>query len=169
MSYVEKHLIAGEKVVYTTGLHWVVLLGPAVLSLLFGALGVALLVGSATNHGAQPASSAAMMAGGVISLVVAAICIVTGILKRNATEMAVTDKRLVIKVGVAGRRTLELLLQKVESIAVEESLMGRVLGYGTVIVHGTGGTPEPFDLMAHPIEFRKQVQQQIEKLLDKSR
>jgi len=169
MSYVEKHLIAGEKIVYTTGLHWIVLLWPIVLSLLFGALGVALLVSSATNHGAQTLASTPMIVGGLILLVIAAICIVTGILKRNATEMAVTDKRLVVKVGVAGRRTLELLLQKVESIAVEESLMGRVLGYGTVIVHGTGGTPEPFDQMAHPIEFRKQVQQQIEKLLDKSR
>jgi uncharacterized membrane protein YdbT with pleckstrin-like domain len=169
MSYVENHLIAGEKIVYTTRLHWIVLLRPIVLSLLFGVPGVALLVRSAADHGAQTASTTPMMAGGVILLVVAAICIVTGILKRNATEMAVTDKRLVIKVGVAGRRTLELLLQKVESIAVEESLMGRALGYGTVIVHGTGGTPEPFDRMAHPIEFRKQVQQQIEKLLDKSR
>jgi uncharacterized membrane protein YdbT with pleckstrin-like domain len=169
MSYVENHLIAGEKVVYTTRLHWIVLLRPIVLSLLFGVPGVALLVRSAADHSAQTASTTPMMAGGVILMVVAAICIVTGILKRNATEMAVTDKRLVVKVGVAGRRTLELLLQKVESIAVEESLMGRVLGYGTVIVHGTGGTPEPFDRMAHPIEFRKQVQQQIEKLLDKSR
>jgi len=169
MSYVEKHLIAGEKIVYTTGLHWIVLLWPAVLSLLFGVPGVALLVRSAADHGAQTASTTPMMAGGVILLVVAAICIATGVLKRNATEMAVTDKRLVIKVGVTGRRTLELLLQKVESIAVEESLMGRILGFGTVIVHGTGGTPEPFDRMAHPIEFRKQVQQQIEKLLDKSR
>jgi uncharacterized membrane protein YdbT with pleckstrin-like domain len=169
MSYVEKHLIAGEKIVYTTRLHWIVLLWPIVLSLLFGVLGVALLASSANNHGVQTQSATPMMAGGLILLVVAVICIGTGILKRDATEMAVTDKRLVIKVGVAGRRTLELLLQKVESIAVEESLMGRVLGYGTVIVHGTGGTPEPFDRMAHPIEFRKQVQQQIEKLLDKSR
>ena len=169
MSYVENHLIAGEKIVYTTRLHWIVLLRPIILSLLFGVPGVALLIRSAADHGAQTASTTSMMAGGVILLVVAAICIVTGILKRNATEMAVTDKRLVIKVGVAGRRTLELLLQKVESIAVEENLMGRVLGYGTVIVHGTGGTPEPFGLVAHPIEFRKQVQQQIEKLLEKSR
>ena len=169
MSYVEKHLIAGEKVVYMTRLHWIVLFWPAVLSLLFGGLGVALLVNSATSQGARAAYSTSIMAGGVILLVVALIYIGIGILKRNATEMAVTDKRLVVKVGVADRRTLELLLQKVESIAVEESLMGRVLGYGTVIVHGTGGTPEPFDRMAHPIEFRKQVQQQIEKLLETSR
>ena len=83
--------------------------------------------------------------------------------------MAVTDKRVIVKVGVASRTTFELLLSKVESIGVEESMMGRILGYGTVVVRGTGGTPEPFDRVAHPIEFRKQVQQRIEKSQEKSR
>ena len=50
-----------------------------------------------------------------------------------------------------------------ESIGVEESVMGRMLGFGTVIIHGTGGTPEVFNIIAHPLEFRTQVQQQIEK------
>ena len=145
------------------------LLPSLLLAVLFGVPGVALLVLSAKQRGDANDTSRAMMVGGIFFIVVALIFVVAAFIKRRATEMAVTDKRLVVKIGVAGRRTLELLLQKVESIAVEESLMGRVLGYGTVIVHGTGGTPEPFDLMAHPIEFRKQVQQQIEKLLDKSR
>ena len=97
------------------------------------------------------------------------VSIGAGLLKRNATEMAVTDRRVVVKVGVAARRTFELLLSKVESIGVEETVMGRILGYGTVIVRGTGGTPEPFDRVAHPIEFRKQVQQQIEKSQERAR
>ncbi len=46
---------------------------------------------------------------------------------------------------------------------MEERVLGRILGYGTVVVRGTEGTPEPFDAMAHPMEFRKQIQQQIEK------
>lgn len=168
MDYVEKNLIAGETVVYTTRLHWSVLIGPMVLGLIFGVPGIALIVRSATGPDGKSGSITPMMAGGLILLVVAAVCIGAGIMKRNATEMAVTNKRLVVKVGIASRRTLELLLQKVESIGVEESLIGRILGYGTVVVRGTGGTPEPFDRMAHPIEFRKQVQEQIEKLLEKS-
>jgi uncharacterized membrane protein YdbT with pleckstrin-like domain len=110
-----------------------------------------------------------MGAAGAILLLVAFVCIVRGLFKRNATEMAVTDKRVVIKVGLAARRTIELLLSKVESIGVEESMMGRMLGYGTVVLRGTGGTPEPFDTVDHPIEFRKQVEQQIEKWQEKSR
>jgi uncharacterized membrane protein YdbT with pleckstrin-like domain len=169
MSYVEKHLIEGETVIYATGLHWSVLIKSFALGLLFGAPGAALLVLYARNGSNASGAATAMMAGGIILLVVAGVCIVAGLLKRTATEMAVTDKRVIVKVGFATRRTFELLLQKVESIGVEESVMGRLLGYGTVVIHGTGGSPEPFDRVAHPLEFRKQVQQQIEKLLDRSR
>jgi uncharacterized membrane protein YdbT with pleckstrin-like domain len=169
MSYVEKHLIEGETVVYATGLHWIVLLRSFLLALLFGSSGVALLILSAKQRGDASGMSTPMMAGGIIFIVVALVCIVAALIKRGATEMAVTDKRVIVKVGVASRRTFELLLQKVESIGVEESMMGRILGYGSVVIHGTGGSPEAFDRVAHPIEFRKQVQQQIEKVLDRSR
>jgi hypothetical protein len=64
-------------------------------------------------------------------------------------------------VGIMKRRTLEILLQKVESLEVEENFMGRILSFGTVVVRGTGGTPEPFPKIAHPLEFRRQVEQQI--------
>ena len=169
MSYVEKHLIEGETLVYETGIHWVVLMRAFFLGLLFGVPGVTLLVLYAENRGDGSETSTAMMAGGIILLAIAAVCILAGIIKRNATEMAVTDKRVVLKVGLVRRDSFELLLQKVESIDVDEPVMGRILGYGTVKVVGTGGSSEPFYKVAHPIEFRKQVQQQIEKVLDRSR
>jgi hypothetical protein len=162
MSYVEKHLIEGEAVVYSTRLHWVVLVEPILLGLLFGLPGAAMLVRSATGAGGKRVSSEFEMVGGAVLLLIALVFIVRCILERNATEMTVTNKRLVAKVGVAARRTIELLLSRVESIGVEESMMGRMLGYGTVIVRGTGGTPESFDRIAHPLEFRTHVQQQIE-------
>ena len=169
MSYVEKHLIEGETVVYATGLHWIVLVRSFLLALLFGVPGVALLVLSTKQGSDSSQESTAMMVGGIVFVVVALVCLIAALIKRGATEMAVTDKRVIVKVGVASRRTFELLLQKVESIGVEESVMGRILGYGSVVIHGTGGSPEAFDRVAHPIEFRKQVQQQIEKVLDRSR
>ena len=140
MSYVEKHLIEGETMVYETRLHWTVLIRPILLALLFGLPGLALLAYSETVAGDNSATSESMMAGGAFLLLVAFVFIVRGIV-----------------------RTLELLLQKVESIGVEESAVGRMLGYGTVTIHGTGGTPEVFQKIAHPLEFRTQVQQQIEK------
>jgi uncharacterized membrane protein YdbT with pleckstrin-like domain len=58
------------------------------------------------------------------------------------------------------RHSLELLLRQVEGIRVDQGLLGRVLGYGTIVVGGTGGTAEPFPEIASPLEFRRQVQMQ---------
>jgi uncharacterized membrane protein YdbT with pleckstrin-like domain len=169
MSYVEKHLIDGETVIYQTRLHWVVLIVPVLLGVLFGATGIAMFVLSRRTPAEQNVAHQSFLILGAAFLVVALVFIVRGVLVRNATEMTVTNKRVFVKVGLAARRTIELLLSRVESIGVEESVMGRMLGYGTVIVHGTGGTPEVFNIIAHPLEFRTQVQQQIEKSQDKSR
>jgi uncharacterized membrane protein YdbT with pleckstrin-like domain len=167
LSYVEKNLVAGEKLLYQTRHHWIVLLGPFLMSLLLGIPGLGLLVESiATKSGNSRASgSTGISAGGmaIIGLILLVAAISTfayGIAKRNATEMAVTDKRVLIKTGMASRRTLDVILTRVESIGVEETVTGRMLGYGTVIVRGTGGTPETFVKIAHPQEFRRAVQEQ---------
>jgi uncharacterized membrane protein YdbT with pleckstrin-like domain len=104
-----------------------------------------------------------MAAGGAILLVIALILFGRGILKRNSTQMTVTNMRVLANVGIASRRSIEIFLSRVESIGVEEPVMGRMLGYGTVVVRGVGGTPESFNLIAHPLEFRTHVQQEIEK------
>jgi uncharacterized membrane protein YdbT with pleckstrin-like domain len=162
MSYVQKHLIEGETIIYETRLHWIVLIGPVVLALLFGLTGVGMFMLSGRTTADQPGAHKSMMVLGAAFLTVALVFIIRGVLMRNATEMTVTNKRVFVKVGLAARRTIELLLSRVESIGVEESVIGRMLGFGTVIVHGTGGTPEFFNRIAHPLEFRTQVQQQIE-------
>jgi uncharacterized membrane protein YdbT with pleckstrin-like domain len=160
MSYASKHLIPDEKLLYETRLSWVVLFWPVIVpSLILLGLG-----GYLVYHYAN-ADVDNMKEIGVGLIVVAALVFGIGLTKRNATEMAVTNKRVLIKQGVFGRRTLEILLQKIESIAVEESMSGRILGFGTVIVRGTGGTPEPFKKMAHPLEFRRHVEEQVESLM----
>ena len=163
MSYVEKHLIEGETIIYETRLHWVVLIVPILVGLLFGLTAVAMFVLAGRTTPGQAMAHQSLTIVGAAFLVIALVFIARGILMRNATEMTVTNKRVFVKVGLAARRTIELLLSRVESIGVEESVMGRMFGYGKVIVHGTGGTPETFNMIAHPLEFRTQVQQQIEK------
>jgi len=84
--------------------------------------------------------------------------------------MTVTNKRVVAKVGVFARRTIEMLLSRVESIGVEETLMGRLLGYGKVIVRGTRRARlNPSTKLADPLDFRTQVQQQIENSRERAR
>ena len=169
MSYVERNLIPGEKVFYKTGLHWSVLIAPFLLGgfLAIGALLLSIYVYSdksqASGNSVGPAgpSQILLAAVGILSIL-AAVTIISGIVRRNATEMAVTNKRVIVKTGIMSRRTFEMLLSKIESIGVDESVMGRMFGFGTVIIRGTGGTPDTFPKIAHPLEFRRQVQQHIE-------
>jgi len=162
LSYAEKHLIAGETVQYETRLHWIVMVGHTLIAAVLALVGAATLLvpASAVNTGTASVSGALRWVG-IACLLVAAIFFGIGFVRRSATEMAVTNKRVIVKTGIVDRRTIELLLPRIESIAVEEPALGRVLGYGTVIVRGTGGTPEVFPQIARPLEFREQVQRQI--------
>jgi len=140
MSYVDKSLLPGEQVTFRTHLHKIMFFWPIVVALLS-------VIGFIASRAV----------GG--SLLVIAFCLWAVIYLRYASsEFAVTNKRVIIKVGVVQRRTLEMLLSKVEAISVEQGIGGRILGYGTIIVVGTGGTKEPFQQIANPLEFRRAVQ-----------
>jgi len=165
MSYVRSNLVPGETVIYETRLHWIVMLGHLIVGCLLLALPGAILLYYAHNQTGIDSKELRLMDGGAAVLLISGIIVIlVGMVRRNATEMAVTNRRVVIKTGLASRKTIEMLLNKVESIEVSETTAGRVLGYGTVVVIGTGGTSEPFHKVAHPLEFRNRVQHQIEKL-----
>lgn len=168
MGYVDRNLVPGETLLYRTRHHWLVLLGPVVAGSSMLVPGIALLMEAIVTRdsaglivGSSTISPKLMAIAGAVLLVAAIITFSYGVAKRNATEMAVTNRRVLIKTGMTSRRTLDLMLSRVESIGVEESAAGRMLGYGSVIVRGTGGTPEPFLMIAHPQEFRRAVQEQI--------
>ena len=163
MGYVEKHLIPGESVQYQTKLHWIVMLGHVAIAAVFELLAITFLVAAFSRPaGAEGMPSRGSMVWVVfICFLVGAILFCIGLLKRNVTEMAVTNRRVIVKTGFAERRTNEILLSRIESVVVDEPAMGRILGYGTVIVRGTGGTPEVFQKIQNPLKFREQVQSQI--------
>ena len=81
------------------------------------------------------------------------------LLDRYTDEFAVTNKRVIVKTGLISRRTLEMNLNKIESVNVDQTIFGRLLGYGTITIIGTGGTRESFPNISHPIEFRKKFQE----------
>ena len=163
MSYVEEHLIPGETIQYQTKLHWIVMLGHVATAAVFELLAITLLIVSFSSSGSATGapSRGVMLLGALLFFLVGAIFFIVGLLKRNVTEMAVTNKRVIVKTGFAERRTNEILLSRIESVVVDEPALGRILGYGTVIVRGTGGTPEVFEKIYQPLKFRQQVQSQI--------
>jgi uncharacterized membrane protein YdbT with pleckstrin-like domain len=101
----------------------------------------------------------------IIQPIVAAIVIAIGvftmispIIDCATSEFGVTNKRVIIKVGFLRRRTLELLLRHVEAISVDQSVTGRILGFGSITLTGTGGIREVFHNISSPLEFRRQIQ-----------
>jgi len=162
MRYIDRNLTAGEVVVYETRLHWIVMLRSIIQAVIAVLLAGGILYYAFTSTGAPDDQLHLMEGGAAVLVIIAVILLVAGATRRNATEMAVTNHRVIVKVGLVGRRTVELLLSKIESIEVQETGLGRMLGYGTIVLVGTGGTPEPFNRVAHPLEFRSKVQQQIE-------
>jgi uncharacterized membrane protein YdbT with pleckstrin-like domain len=159
MGYIEKNLVPGETLAYRTGCHWVVMFWPLVGGAVLGFVGFAFFAGGlmATRNGGRYEGA---MVWGALALLGAVALIAGGIIRRLATEVAISNRRVLIKTGLFSRRSVEVLLPKVESIGVDESVLGRILGYGRVTVRGTGGTFETFDKITHPNELRRQVQQQ---------
>ena len=80
-------------------------------------------------------------------------------IRYRTTEFAVTDRRIIAKKGLISRSTVELFLDKVEALQVEQSVMGRLLDFGTVSIHGTGATQEPFSNISAPLLLRKNFMQ----------
>jgi uncharacterized membrane protein YdbT with pleckstrin-like domain len=95
---------------------------------------------------------------------VAALCFLMGIVSfirawfaRWTTEIAVTNRRVIFKRGFIRRRTIEMNMDKVESVDVDQSILGRVFDYGDVTIRGTGAGLEPLRTIDSPLEFRNAV------------
>ena len=146
MSYIDGNLIAGERVVYRTRLHWLVLL-PSVLFLVVLMLPLAWFLSQGTWQSLA-----------WIPLAVGVLALLPAVIKRQSSDFAVTNKRVMMKVGVFTTRSVELLLNKIEAIAVNQSLAGKLFGYGDIVVTGSGGTHEAFSQIQGPMEFRRAVQ-----------
>jgi uncharacterized membrane protein YdbT with pleckstrin-like domain len=156
MASLEAHLLAGERMVRRSRPHWILFGGPLLVGLAGVVLGAVLQI---TRQDYWYAGAA------VVGL--ALLLAIGPALRYLSTEFAITDKRVIARLGLLQRRSLETLLSKIEAIEVEQDLTGRLLGYGTLVIVGTGGTRESIPRIPAPLEFRRQVQSQIVALDDR--
>lgn len=154
MGYAEQNLMLGEEIVYKARLHWSVFLR-ATWPLIFAIF--VLLIGL----GQKGEDAIAVQCFSGILFIGAVIFELGAFSTFFTTEFALTNKRIIAKTGLVRRRSVDLLLTKVESIGVRQSILGRILNYGMIIVTGTGGTKEPFGNISDPLELRKRVTIQI--------
>ncbi|HNY34951.1 MAG TPA: PH domain-containing protein, partial [Methanothrix soehngenii] len=124
MGYVEKNLMEGERLIAKASLHWIVFLG----AILWGLVILLFVIGS----------------GSGLLLILVLIGLGWAYTYYSSAEFAVTNRRVIAKWGVISRHSVEMNLDKVEGVSVNEGIIGSKLGYGTVIVNGTGGSHEAF-------------------------
>src|SRR5450432_1417326 len=118
MSYIDRNLIEGERVVYRTRLHWLVFVVPVLFTAIVLLPGAWLLANGSWQSFAW------------VPLVIALLVLLPAFVKRQSSDFAVTNKRVMMKSGVFTTRSVELLLNKIEAIAVNQSFVGRMFGYG---------------------------------------
>lgn len=145
VSYIDENLLPDEHVVYRAELHWIIF-ARAILVLVVGLVLVFVpRIGLA----------------GLVVLLLGVVMLVPPFVAYRTTELGVTNKRVIVKTGLVRRRTLELLLRQVEAISVDQSLLGRLLGFGSITLTGTGGVREVFHRVRDPLELRRRIHGQV--------
>jgi uncharacterized membrane protein YdbT with pleckstrin-like domain len=152
MRYVRRVLQPGETIVYSTKLHWIIY-WRAILLLIV----CIILAGAAWYMADNKNLSLALGIAAVIFALLGLSSVLCIFIRRWTTELAVTDRRVIYKEGLIARRTLEMNRSRVESVDVYQTILGRILGYGTITLRGTGGSLEPMHTIDDPLTFRSHI------------
>jgi uncharacterized membrane protein YdbT with pleckstrin-like domain len=167
MTYVESILEPGERITYRGRLHWMIYLRGIMLLL----IGAAIFIGKWTASiiladqswpSAKAAANAEILATitieiGLFLLFIGLIFLLVAAIIRRTTEIAITTQKVILKSGIIRRSTIEMNRQKIESVDVHQSIFGRILNYGTIIVRGTGSGFNPLAYIAAPLRLRRAI------------
>ena len=151
MGYAEKVLQPGETIVYRARLHWTLYLVGILLMVAAVILAVAAVVLQDANL------RIALIVAALIALFLGLFQMLRAWFVVANTEIIVTSRRLIYKTGFISRDTVEMNLDKVESVLVEQGLIGRMLDFGTVIVRGVGSGLEPIQRVASPLQLHRMI------------
>lgn len=149
MGYIENNLLQGEEIKFEANLHWLVYFWPIFLTIVaFALCGFAIYMHYTT---------AGLIGLGVFLLIIFFWCLEIN----GGKRYVVTNKRVIFKKGFIKRTSFDLMLQKCEGVMVEQSIMGRILNYGTVIVT-TGEATNNYSYIRNPFGFSTAINQQID-------
>jgi uncharacterized membrane protein YdbT with pleckstrin-like domain len=149
--YIDEILQPGEKVLYSTNAHWVFYL-PAIAAWI-----VAVILFFLSRATIIEGVILLCLSASAVVAIVALYWTVKAWFHRLTTETDVTDRRVVHKTGFIKRRTFEIALDKIESVDVNQSIMGRILNYGDVTILGVGEGKETISTIAAPLSFRNAI------------
>ncbi len=149
MAYINSILEPGEQVRYRATVSWTIYT-PALL------LAICALASLLAGANYAEAVDISWVAAFVFALA-AVVAFIPAWFRRWTTEIAVTDRRVILKRGLIRRHTIEMNMQKVESVDVDQTLIGRLFNYGNVTIRGTGSTFEKLSRIDSPLKLRTTV------------
>lgn len=158
--YVRESLQPGEPLTCVAQLHWAHYLGPACVTLVWASLTSILAVVAMATETAVILQWASVQAVGWFIVGVLPAWFYVWLLART-TELAGTDRRIIAKTGIIRRTAIDLPYQRVESVSFHQSVIGRLLGYGTIIVRGMGGSAGTFKRIDKPLETRNALHMEL--------
>lgn len=150
MSYVESVLQPDEQILELCHLHWITYV-PAMLWALLAAIAIVMASGLDGNL------ATACLAAAAAAATLAAILAAAAWFDKWITELAVTDRRVIYKHGFIRRHTVEMNMNKIETVLVDQSLLGRMLDFGTVHVRGSGQSIEHLHSICSPLRVRSAI------------
>ena len=150
MAYYTKVLQPNENVKYVGGLHWTIYRD----AIFFCILAVVSLIFYFKLSDDQAFIA---LVGAAFFLLLAVVAFARSWFIRVTTEIVVTDKRIIHKVGWIARRTEEINITKVETVDVSQGITGRIFNFGTVLIRGIGGSWEPLRRVASPLDLRNAI------------
>ncbi|HLJ06845.1 MAG TPA: PH domain-containing protein [Acetobacteraceae bacterium] len=151
MAYYTKVLQPDEQVRVIGHLHWSIYLRALFV------LVIALVVAAGSAWLADPDWQRIALWAAAAIAVIGLLMLFGAWVRRRATEIVVTDRRVIFKRGLVSRHTVEMNVGKIETVDVEQGLGGRLWGYGTVMIHGTGSGFEPLVGIGAPIQIRNAI------------
>src|SRR5262245_18536135 len=153
LGYLETILDPGERITYRAYLHWIIFLRGILLMF----LGLIFVAAALTPAARSEGNEAGLGTIGFILVVLVVVVLLKAAIDRWTTEIAVTNQRVILKRGLIRRDTIEMNMPKVESVDIQQSVLGRLLDFGTVIVRGTGGSSNPLANVSEPLPLRRAV------------
>jgi uncharacterized membrane protein YdbT with pleckstrin-like domain len=149
--YIDDILQPGEKLLYSSNLHWVVY-ARAIAAWVVAAV-LLVLIKTTLNENLV----LFLLASAAVVALVGLYWFVIAWFRRWTTETDVTNLRVVHKTGFITRKTFEISVDKVASVSVDQSIMGRILNYGDVIIENMGDDKQKIEMIASPLAFRSNI------------
>lgn len=150
MNYVNKVIQTNESISARGKLHWIIYI-PGI-TYMFIAIMLCLMY-----LGVEQSEKSVIGPVAGISTIISIISLFRAWFVRWTTEIAVTNRRIIYKRGFVSRKTIEMNMDKVESVDVDQTIIGRMLNFGTITIRGTGAGIEPLRRISMPLDLRNAI------------